>query len=214
MERDFHLELFKVRASGRELREVADVARRFGWVQSPEDADHGEWSLTERGAALPRPTSLATLLVATRLLRAVNPVREQATSLLPYLALVAGGAAAFATDVTTLTAVRIIAIGVLAWAFATQLAGEAQIIRAIRAWPRLAAGSGRESNRAVLRFYGWWRFGLNVALLACVVLAFGLGVFNQTDAFRIAGGAALALGAPVLALSLLATREVRRREPR
>jgi hypothetical protein len=211
MEHDFHLTLFKIPASSEELRQVSDVARRFGWVQRPDRPDDGEWSLTDAGSALNRPTSLATVLIVTRLFRAVNPVREQATSLLPYLALVAGGAAAFATDVTTLTVVRIIVISVLAWAFAVQLAGEAQIIRAIKAWPRLGDSDERVANRAVLRFYGWRRFGLNVGLLACTVAAFGFGIFEETTAFWIAAVGVFLLGVPVLVLSLLATREVRSR---
>jgi hypothetical protein len=214
MEHEFQLRLFKIPASTEELREVSDVARRFGWVQRPDRPDEAEWSLTEAGAALSRPTSLATALVATRLFRTVSPVREQATSLLPYLALVAGGVAASATEVTTLTVVRIIVIAVLAWTFAIQLAGEAQIIRAIKAWPRLADPAERAAHRAVLRFYGWRRFGLNVGLLACAVAAFGFGIFEQTTAFWIAALGVFLLGVPVLVLSLLATREVRNRTVR
>lgn len=77
-------------------------------MRAPENPETGEWSLTEKGAALPRPTSLATPQIATRLARAASPVREQATNLLPYVALVAGGVTTLASDVTTPTAVRVV----------------------------------------------------------------------------------------------------------
>jgi hypothetical protein len=209
MEDQWGLKLFKIEASNEELRQVAEAARRFGWVSAPEEPGDGEWSLTESGLALPRPTSLATLQIASRILRAVNPVREQATNFLPYLALVAGGIGVLGANVTALTAGRGIAIAVLVWTFAIQLAGEAQIIRAIKSWPKLdKEREQRGRHQAVLRFYGWFRFGLNVAFLIGVVAAFGFGLFNQRGLFLIAGAAALALGASVLVLSLRATLEV------
>jgi hypothetical protein len=182
----FHLRLFKIDASRAELLEAAGDARRFGWVQAPPNLETGEWSVTDTGAALPRPTSLATPQIATRLARAASPVREQATTLLPYVALVAGGVTALASDVTTATVVRVIAVAVLIWTFTVQLAGERQIITAVQSWPKLEGAAQPVARQAVLRFYSHERFGLNVLFLAAVVVSFGLGVFGRQTLFLIA----------------------------
>jgi hypothetical protein len=201
----FHLRLFKIDASQAELLEAAGDARRFGWVRAPENPDTGEWSVTETGAALPRPTSLATPQIATRLARAASPVREQATTLLPYVALVAGGVTALASDLTTATVVRVIAVAVLIWTFTIQLAGEWQIITAVQSWPKLEAPAQPVARQAVLRFYSRDRFALNVLFLTAVVISFGLGVFGRAYLFLIVLAVALVVGLLVLRRSLRAT---------
>jgi hypothetical protein len=211
MECEFGLVLFKIPASGEELRQVADVARRLGWVQAPEGGVDGEWSLTDSGRSLARPTSLATVQVAARIARTANPIREQAGSWLPILALVAGGLAA--SDVTTLTAVRILAIALLAWTFAIQAIGEARIVACVKHWPKLDDDAEKQAHKAVLRFYGWSRLALNLAALAAAVTAFGLGIFNQQSQFWIALVVTGGLGAPALLLSAMAAREVHRHRP-
>jgi len=209
MEHEFRLKLFKVDASNPELLQAAHDARRFGWVAAPDCPDEGEWSLTQSGAVLPRPTSLATAQIGTRILHAINPVREGAANLLPYLALAAGGVAAFKASVSTLTAVRVIAIGILVWTFAIQLVGEARIVQLVSSWPKLRQDSDqRARHRAVLRFYSWGRFAFNVAFLTAIVGAFGLGIFNERDLFVKAFAGACVLGLPLAVLSLQATREV------
>lgn len=201
----FHLRLFKIDASRAELLEAAGDARRFGWVRAPEDPETGEWSVTDAGAALPRPTSLATPQIATRLARAASPVREQATNLLPYVALAAGGVTALASDVTTATVVRVIAVAVLVWTFTVQLAGEWQIIRAVQSWPKLDGPGQPVARQAVLRFYSRERFVLNALFLSAVVVSFGLGVFGQQSLFLSALAVAVVTGLLVLRLSLRAT---------
>jgi hypothetical protein len=209
MKDEFKLELFKIHASEEELRDVAGVAKRYGWVAEPDDAG-GEWSLTESGARLPQPTSLATAQVVGRIAHVANPVREQAATFLPLIALVAGGVAAVAADVTTLTVVRVIAIVVLAYVFAVQLAGEAAIIEAVKLWPRLSQSHEQVTHKAVLRFYDWPRFFINVGFLVATAASFGLGIFNQPVACGIAVGIAAILGLRVLVWSLLCEREVQR----
>lgn len=203
---DSGLRLFKIRATVEELEHAANLARRHGWLEPPAKPA-GEWTLTERGASLPRPTTLATPQIAARLSSVAKPVRDQATDWLPIIALVAGGVAAAATDVKTVTAVRVIAIAVLVWSLGIQFAGELKIVRALQAWDRL--DRTREEHAAVLDFYGFRRMWLNAGFLAAAVAAFGLGIFGQWPLFYAAVVLLLVLGAPVLRRSLRAQRAIR-----
>lgn len=204
--RDSGLRLFKIRATAEELEHAANLARRHGWVQPPATPG-GEWTLTDRGTALPRPTTLATPQIAARLSSVAKPVRDQATDWLPIIALVAGGVAAAATDVKTVTAVRVIAIAVLVWSLGIQFAGEWKIVRAVQAWERL--DRTREEHAAVLDFYGTWRMVLNAGFLIATVTAFGLGIFGQWTPFAAAVALMLLLGPPILRRSLRAQRAIR-----
>ena len=204
---DSGLRLFKIRATGEELEQAAHLARRRGWLEPPGEAG-GEWTLTDRGASLPRPTTLATPQIAARLSSVAKPVRDQATDWLPIIALVAGSVAAAATEVTTLTAVRVIAIAVLVWSLAIQYAGELKIVRAVQAWSRLDPERDDE-HAAVLDFYGFRRMKINAGFLAAAVTAFGLGIFGQWTPFAAAVALMVLLGPTVLRRSLRAQRAIR-----
>ena len=126
--RAFPLLLFKVPACPEEIDQVAEVARRLGWVEKPEH-DDGEWRLTEAGRAVPRPPSLAIGQVVTRILSVADPVRSRATDWLPLVALVAGVFTAGVAEASTVDAVRWLASGVLVASILWQGYGEIQIIR-------------------------------------------------------------------------------------
>jgi len=128
--------LFKVPPMRDELEQIADVARRLGWLEAPEQPG-GEWKLTDAGRAVRRPPSLAAYQVVTRILSVANPVRTHAQDWLPLLAIVAGGLATTATDATTANVVRALSVIVLGGAVAWQFYGEAQIVRAVGAWKRI-----------------------------------------------------------------------------
>ena len=127
--------LFKVPPEPDELKEVADVARRLGWLEEPEEPD-GEWKLTDAGRGVQRPPSLRILSVA-------NPVRTQAKDWLPLLAIVAGGLATAADDAATADVVRAASVTVLGGAIAWQFYGELHIVKAVGAWKRIQADRQR-----------------------------------------------------------------------
>lgn len=128
--------LFKVPPTRDELEQIADVARRLGWLEAPE-LSGGEWKLTDAGREVRRPPSLAAYQVVTRILSVANPVRTQAKDWLPVLAIVAGGLAATATDAATANAVRALSVIVLGAAVAWQFYGETHIVRAVASWKRI-----------------------------------------------------------------------------
>jgi hypothetical protein len=138
-----------------------------------------------------------------------EPVRENATALLPIAALAVGGVAAGSKHFAARAAVGVIVTGVLAYVFLVQLYGEAMIVRAIRWWPRIR--EDRSAHKALLRFFSWIRFSINAGFLAAAATAFALGYFGKVCAFRIAVGVALALGAIVVTFAISSWWEARGR---
>ena len=172
--------MFKVPATGAELRQLTEIARRLAWLEAPEARD-GEWSLSDAGRALRRPPSLAIVQVVSRVLSIANPVRTQAKDWLPLLAVVAGAVAGGVAggslgDLTTADVVRALSITVLAGSILWQFYGEVQIVRAMRRWNPKRPLPGCEPAVALYRPP---RLGWAIVLDLATVTAFGLLVFHQ-----------------------------------
>ena len=167
--------LFKVPAKRDELGQIAQVARRLGWLEPPAD-DTGEWKLTDAGRAVRPPPTLAATQVVTRIFSLANPVRAQAKDWVPLLA-VAAGAAATATKDTGATAdiVRVLAIAVLAGSIAWQFYGELQLARAVRAWARI---HGQAKLAPATSLYRAPRLMLAVVFDLALLATFGLAIFG------------------------------------
>jgi hypothetical protein len=195
--RGLGLALFKVPPDQEEALQAARVASRLGWVEPPADADGGQWTVSELGRTVARPPSLAFDQVFTRLARLAGPIREQATDWLPLLAVVAGAltTAAYISDATTLDAVRILSLAVLAYSLAVQIYGEAAIVQAVRTWAK-SLGDETIEQRGIkpqLRFYSWLRLCVAVLFDAAILTTFGLLLFEAWDPALVAGGAVVVL---------------------
>lgn len=119
-------------ADAKAIDYIGAWAERYGWASKEDDV----WSVTDAGASVPPPPSLAFEQVLTRILRIANPVRTNATDWLPLLALIVGAIAGTAAvgDFDTLDAVRALALAVLVSSLAIQLHGEYWITIAFKRW--------------------------------------------------------------------------------
>jgi hypothetical protein len=166
--------LFKVPPTHDELEQIADVARRLGWLEPPERPG-GEWKLTDAGRAVRRPASLAASQVVTRILSVANPVRTQAKDWVPLLAIVAGGLATTATDAATADVVRALSVIVLGGAVAWQFYGEVQIVRAVGAWKRI---QDDERYAHATALYRPVRLGVTVLFDLALIALFAFTIFT------------------------------------
>jgi hypothetical protein len=188
--RAFPLLLFKVPACAGEIAQVAEVARRLGWVEAPE-LEGGEWRLTDAGRAVPRPPSLAITQVVTRILSVADPVRSRATDWLPLVALVAGVFTAGVAEASTVDAVRWLAAAVLLASLLWQGYGEIQIVRAVRGWGRVQADP---DYLPVARLYDWFRLVFIIVFDAAIVAAFTASLFGSWEEAAVLATVAVATG--------------------
>jgi hypothetical protein len=181
--------LFKVPPTRDELEQIADVARRLGWLEPPEQPG-GEWKLTDAGRAVRRPPSLAAYQVVTRILTVADPVRTQAKDWLPLLAIVAGGLATTATDATTADVVRAVSVLVLGGAVAWQFYGEMHIVRAIRAWRRIKDDRRYKPATALYRPE---RLTVTVLLDLALIALFAFAIFSLDAGWIVGAGVVAAV---------------------
>jgi hypothetical protein len=116
---------FSAKPTRTEIDDVGRIAQRYGWAEQEDEV----WSVTDAGAALPRPPSLGLGQVLTRVLQVANPVRTNAQDWIPRIALVAGATAGAASirNVNTRDVIRALALAVLAISIAVQFHGEYRI---------------------------------------------------------------------------------------
>ena len=185
--------LFKVRPEDDELELIADVARRLGWLEPPEQPD-GEWRLTDAGRAVRRPPSLAASQVVTRILSVANPVRTQAKDWVPLLAIIAGGLATTATNAATANVVRALSVIVLGGAVAWQFYGEVQIVRAVGAWKRI-----QDDHRyaPATSLYRPTRLTVTVLFDLALIAFFAFAIFALEAGFLVTAGVVAAVAGAV-----------------
>lgn len=204
--KELNLSLFMVPATPLELGQVAEAARRLGWVERPQNGTEGsgEWRITERGFSVRRPPSLGIGQVIARIVNLADPVRKEATDWLPVLAVVAGAATATFPNNSDAVGVliRTLAIVVVAAALLRQGLGELDLIRATKRWPRLQAS---RFHAPVARFYNWPRFGFAIVFDITVLALFGLAIITHCLAL-------VALGVSVVLLLLIQIRWRRQRK--
>jgi hypothetical protein len=209
------ISLFKVPADEGELKQVADIARRLSWIDSPASQD-GEWKVSDQGRSLSRPTSLAPGQFIARVLRVADPVRRQATDWIPLVAVVSGALTTtdLVADATTLDAIRALSLAVLVVSLTQQVIGEIRIINATKSWGRLQRSA---FYRPVARFYDWTRLVINLLFDGGALVLFGFVIYGTRLGWPIwtVGGAVLLI--LLISLQLHWRRplsQVQRRRPR
>jgi hypothetical protein len=200
--------LFKVKPKPDELERIADVARRLGWLEPPEQPG-GEWRLTDAGRAVRRPPSLAAYQVVTRILSVANPVRTQAKDWVPLLAIVAGGLATTATDASAANVVRALAVIVLGGAVAWQFYGELHIVRAVGAWKRI---QGDQRYAPATALYRPLRLTVTVLFDLALIALFAFAIFALDAGWIVTAGVVAAVlgGLHLVCWTLPAARMVER----